>query len=106
MIEDMTIREFTQKTRDDYVQRVKEFASYPKRSPDLAKSEDLRAFSVASGVERRRDSKDQHHHLGTVRLASHKIPEGITSIECCANLPGEPLCKSHAIINFGSAITG
>jgi integrase/recombinase XerD len=33
MIEDMTIRKFAQKTQHDYVQRVKEFASYLKRSP-------------------------------------------------------------------------
>jgi hypothetical protein len=32
MIEDMTIRKFAQKTQHDYVQRVKEFASYLKRS--------------------------------------------------------------------------
>jgi hypothetical protein len=37
MIEDMTIRKFAQKTQHDYVQRVKEFASYLKRSPDTAK---------------------------------------------------------------------
>jgi hypothetical protein len=35
MIEDMTIRKFAQKTQHDYVQRVKDFASYLKRSPDL-----------------------------------------------------------------------
>jgi integrase/recombinase XerD len=32
MIEDMTIRKFAQKTQHDYVQRVKDFASYLKRS--------------------------------------------------------------------------
>jgi hypothetical protein len=37
MIEDMTIRKFAQKTQHDYVRRVKEFASYLKRSPDTAK---------------------------------------------------------------------
>ena len=34
MIEDMTIRKFAQKTQHDYVQRVKDFASYLKRSPE------------------------------------------------------------------------
>jgi hypothetical protein len=33
MIEDMTIRKFAQKTQHDYVQRVKNFANYLKRSP-------------------------------------------------------------------------
>jgi integrase/recombinase XerD len=46
MIEDMTIRKFAQKTQHDYVQRVKDFASYLKRSPDTAKPEDLRGFQL------------------------------------------------------------
>jgi hypothetical protein len=41
MIEDMAIRKFAQKTQHDYVQRVKDFASYLKRSPDTAKPEDV-----------------------------------------------------------------
>ena len=44
MIEDMTIRKFAQKTQHDYVQRVKDFASYLKRSPDTAKPDDVRGF--------------------------------------------------------------
>jgi integrase/recombinase XerD len=46
MIEDMTIRKFAQKTQHDYVRRVKEFASYLKRSPDTAKPEDVRGFQL------------------------------------------------------------
>ena len=46
MIEDMTIRRFAQKTQHDYVQRVKDFASYLKRSPDTAKPEDVRGFQL------------------------------------------------------------
>jgi Phage integrase, N-terminal SAM-like domain len=46
MIEDMTIRKFAQKTQYDYVRRVKEFASYLKRSPDTAKPEDVRGFQL------------------------------------------------------------
>jgi integrase/recombinase XerD len=42
MIEDMTIHKFAQKTRHDDVQRVKDFASYLKRSHDPAKHEDQR----------------------------------------------------------------
>ena len=68
MIEDMTIRKLAQKTQHDYVRRVKDFANYLKRSPDAAKPEDVRGLSVASGVERRRRSKDQHHKLGTAVL--------------------------------------
>jgi hypothetical protein len=46
MIEDMTIRKFAQKTQHDYVQRVKDFANYLKRSPDTAKAEDVRGFQL------------------------------------------------------------
>src|SRR5262249_20445996 len=46
MIEDMTIRKFAQKTQHDYVQRVKEVASYLKQSPNTAKPEDVRGFQL------------------------------------------------------------
>src|SRR5262252_3875300 len=46
MIEDMTMRKFAQKTQHDYVQRVKDFANYLKRSPDTAKPEDVRGFQL------------------------------------------------------------
>jgi integrase/recombinase XerD len=46
MIEDMTIRKFAQKTQHDYVQRVKDFASYLHRSPDAANPEDVRGFQL------------------------------------------------------------
>jgi integrase/recombinase XerD len=46
MIEDMTIRKFAPKTQHDYVQRVKEFAAFLGRSPDTAKTEDVRRFRL------------------------------------------------------------
>jgi hypothetical protein len=64
MIEDMTIRKFAQKTQHDYVQRVKEFASYLKRSPTGR----CTRLSVASDVERRRHAEDQRHRCGTAVL--------------------------------------
>jgi hypothetical protein len=42
----MTLRKFAQKTRHDYVQRVKHVASHLKRSPDTAKPEDIRGFQL------------------------------------------------------------
>ena len=42
MIEDMTIRKFAPKTQHDYVQRVKHFAAFLRRSPDTASFEDVR----------------------------------------------------------------
>ena len=46
MIEDMAIRKFAPKTQHDYVQRVKDFAAFLGRSPDLAQSEDVRGFRL------------------------------------------------------------
>jgi site-specific recombinase XerD len=46
MIEDMAIRKFTAKTQHDYVQRVKDFATFLGRSPRTAESEDVRRFQL------------------------------------------------------------
>ena len=42
----MTIRKFAPKTQHDYVQRVKDFTAFLGRSPDKAKSEDVRGFRL------------------------------------------------------------
>jgi hypothetical protein len=44
MIEDMTIRKFAAKTQHDYLQRVKNFATFLGRSPDTASVEDVRRY--------------------------------------------------------------
>ena len=46
MIEDMTIRKFASKTQHDYVQRVKHFAAFLRRSPDAASFEDVRRYQL------------------------------------------------------------
>jgi hypothetical protein len=46
MIEDMSIRKLAPKTQHDYVQRVKDFATFLGRSPDSAKPEDVRRFRL------------------------------------------------------------
>jgi integrase/recombinase XerD len=46
MIEDMTVRGFTEETRHDYVRRVRAFAAFIRRSPDTATAEDLRRFQL------------------------------------------------------------
>jgi site-specific recombinase XerD len=46
MIEDMTVRGFTEKTQHDYIRCVKTFAAFLGRSPDKATAEDLRRFQV------------------------------------------------------------
>ena len=64
MIDDMSIRKFAAKTQHDYVQRVKDFATFLGRSPGTAASEDVRRFQAASGVERRKHTEDQRHRRG------------------------------------------
>jgi site-specific recombinase XerD len=54
MIEDMTVRGFTEETRHDYVRRVRAFAAFIRRPPDTATAEDLRRFQLhqrQSGVQ-------------------------------------------------------
>jgi integrase/recombinase XerD len=46
MIEDMTVRGFTEKTQHDYIRCVKTFAAFLGRSPDRATAEDLRRFQL------------------------------------------------------------
>ena len=46
MIEDMTVRNFVEKTRNDYIRRVKTFTAFLGRSPDTATPEDLRRYQL------------------------------------------------------------
>jgi site-specific recombinase XerD len=46
MLEDMTVRGFTEKTRHDYIRCVKMLAAFIGRSPDTATLEDLRRFQL------------------------------------------------------------
>jgi integrase/recombinase XerD len=54
MIEDMTVRGFTEETRNDYVRHVRAFAAFIRRPPDTATAEDLHRFQLhqrQSGVQ-------------------------------------------------------
>ena len=46
MIEDMSVRGFSEKTRNDYVRNVRAFPAFISRSPDTATAEDLRRFQL------------------------------------------------------------
>jgi integrase/recombinase XerD len=46
MIEDMRVRGFSEKTRNDYIRNVRAFAAFVGRSPDTATAEDLRRFQL------------------------------------------------------------
>jgi len=46
MIEDMTVRNFVEKTRNEYIRHVRMFTAFLGRSPDTATGEDLRRFQL------------------------------------------------------------
>ncbi len=46
LIEDMTVRGFSDKTRRDYIRSVAGFAAFLGRSPDAATAEDIRRFQI------------------------------------------------------------
>ncbi len=46
MIEDMTIRQFGEHTKKDYIRQVREFTAFLGRSPDRAEPEDLRRYQL------------------------------------------------------------
>ena len=46
MIEDMSVRNFNEKTRHDYIRQVRTFTAFLRRSPDTATPEDLRRYQL------------------------------------------------------------
>jgi site-specific recombinase XerD len=46
MIEDMTVRNFVEKTQNDYIRHVRDFTAFLGRPPDSADAEDLRRFQI------------------------------------------------------------
>jgi integrase/recombinase XerD len=46
MIEDMTVRNFLEKTQKDYIRHVKNLTAFLGRSPDTATAEDLRRYQL------------------------------------------------------------
>ena len=46
MIEDMTVRQFVEKTQADYIRQVRAFTAFLGWSPDTATAEDLRRFQL------------------------------------------------------------
>ena len=114
MIEDMTIRKFAQKTQHDYVQRVKDFAKFLRRSPDTAKPEDVRAFqlhltSSGAGVPKINttisalrfflnvtlDRPDLSRHLATIH-EPRKVPVVLSPEEVVRFLEAAPGIKYKA----------
>ena len=121
MIEDMTIRKFAQKTQHDYVQRVKDFANYLKRSPDTAKPDDVRGFqlhltSCGAGVPKINttisalrfffkvtlDRPDLSRHLSTIHKP-RKAPVVLSPDEVARFLEAAPGRRARAPMERGFA---
>jgi len=71
MIEDMAIRKLAPKTQHDCVQRVKDFAAFLGRSPDTARSEDVRSFRL---------------HLSSIGAGTPKINATVSALRFFFNV--------------------
>src|SRR4030081_602794 len=117
MIEDMAIRKLAPKTQHDYVQRVKDFATFLGRSPDTAKSEEVRGFRLhltSSGAGTPKinatvsalrfffnvtlDRPDLAKHLSFVH-EPRKVPVVLSSEEVARFLEAAPSIKYKAALS-------
>src|SRR5262245_28684831 len=93
MIEDMTIRKFAPKTQHDYVQRIKNFAAFLGRSPDMATFEDVRRYQLhliakGVGVPTLNQTAATLRFFFRVTLRRHEIVEHTTFIHEPAQASG------------------
>jgi site-specific recombinase XerD len=107
MIEDMSVRNFVEKTRNDYIRHVRTLTAFLGRSPDTATTEDLRRFqhqtqtgvrapSINGSVAALRffftvtlDHPEMTRHLTFVR-EPHKIPVVLSPEEVARLLETAP----------------
>lgn len=68
MIEDMNVRNFSAKTRHDYLRLVSCFAAFLGRAPDSATAEDLRGFQIAQR-EAGMPAPAMNSHVGALRFS-------------------------------------
>jgi site-specific recombinase XerD len=88
----MTIRKFAPKTQHDYVQRVKNFAVFLGRSPDLASFEDVRRYqlhlaSSGAGVPTIYQTVSTLRFFFRVTLKRHEIIEHTHAVHEPRKLP-------------------
>jgi site-specific recombinase XerD len=121
MIEDMTVRNFVEKTRNDYIRQVKTFTAFLGRSPDQAIPEDLRRFqlhqtqtgvrppSINGSVAALRffftvtlDRPEMVRHLTSVR-EPRKIPAVLSPEEVARLLEAAPGPKYKAALSAAYA---
>ena len=121
MIEDMTVRNFVEKTRNDYIRHVRTFTAFLGRSPDTATPEDLRRFqlhqtqtgvrppSINGSVAALRffftvtlDRREMARHLTFVR-EPRKIPAVLSPEEVTRLLEAAPGPKYKAALSAAYA---
>src|SRR6202162_6498508 len=108
MIEDMTVRNFVEETRNNYIRHVRTLTAFRGRAPDTAAPEDLRLFqlhqtqaevrapSINGSVAALRffftvtlDRPEMARHLTFVRGA-RRIPVGLSLAEIARLLAAAP----------------
>ncbi len=78
MIEDMTIRQFGEHTKRDYIRQVREFTAFLGRSPDLAEPEDLRRYQLhMASLGASYSPHEPGEHGPAVLLPRHAEPAGV-----------------------------
>ena len=92
MIEDMTIRKLAPKTQHDYIQRIKNFAAFLGRSPDMATFEDVRRYQLhlatsGVGVSTINQTVSTLRFFFKVTLKRHEIVEHTHAIHKPRKLP-------------------
>jgi integrase/recombinase XerD len=92
MIEDMSVRKFGEKTRQDYIRHVEAFAKFLGRSPDTATGEDLRRYQVhqaETGVQAptMNSSTAALRFLFTVTLGRANLATQLTRVRYPRKLP-------------------
>jgi integrase/recombinase XerD len=80
MIEDMTSRRFTEKVQKDYLRHARNFAVFFGRSPDAARSEDVRLFQLHMAEQKigapTINAQIEHCSLSRVQDSGVVIPPG------------------------------
>src|SRR5438874_11272216 len=111
MIEDMNVRGFSEKTRNDYIRNVRAFAAFVGRSPDTATAEDLRRFQhhqAQTGVRPPsiNNAVAALRFFFTVTLDRPDLARRLTVVREPRRLPGRAECRGGHVAARGGAGAG
>ena len=99
MIEDMSVRNFGEKTQADYIRHVERFVKFLSHSPETATGEDLRRYQVhltASGVQppTMNSSTVALRFFFTITLGRANLAQQLTRVSVVALRP----CFGHIFL--------